>query len=212
MTSTTAEHSTREEAPTQAQVRRGRRTALLLFALGFGPMIIATVMFYTGWLNPDGYSNQGQLITPPVAIQDLGLQGADGNPLEHRFAVEQEDRNWLLMVTAEQCDQACEELLYLARQVNIALGKNANRVDRAAWAGSVPAELDSRWSDDYRRMERLQQTSGDKVWPEGFGSRSEPAIFLVDPLGNVMMKYTSEHTGKQMLKDLKHLLKLSTIG
>ncbi len=212
MTSTTAEHSTRDDAPTPAQVRRGRRTALLLFALGFGPMILATVMFYTGWLNPDGYSNQGQLITPPVAIQDLGLTGADGEPLEQRFAVEQDDRNWLLMVTADQCNQSCEELLYLARQVNIALGKNASRVNRAALVGSVPAELDNRWNDEYRLMERLQQSSANSSWPEALGSRSEPAIFLVDPLGNVMMKYTSEHTGKQMLKDLKHLLKLSTIG
>ena len=212
MTSTTAEHSTRDDAPTPAQVRRGRRTALLLFALGFGPMILATVMFYTGWLNPDGYSNQGQLITPPVAIQDLGLTGADGEPLEQRFAVEQDDRNWLLMVTADQCNQSCEELLYLARQVNIALGKNASRVNRAALVGSVPAELDNRWNDEYRLMERLQQTSASGSWPEALGSRSEPAIFLVDPLGNVMMKYTSENTGKQMLKDLKHLLKLSTIG
>ena len=66
MTSTTAEHSTRDDAPTPAQVRRGRRTALLLFALGFGPMILATVMFYTGWLNPDGYSNQGQAVGTTV--------------------------------------------------------------------------------------------------------------------------------------------------
>lgn len=211
MTSTTAEHSDRDESPTPAQVRRGRRTAMLLFALGFGPMILATIMFYTGWLNPDSYSNEGQLIAPPVAIQDLGLQGADGQPLAQRFAVEQEDRNWLLMVTSAECNQSCEELLYLARQVNIALGKNANRVNRAALVGSVPSELDSRWSDDYRLMERLQAPAG-LDWPKSLGSRSEPAILLVDPLGNIMMKYTDEHTGKQMLKDLKHLLKLSTIG
>ena len=42
------------EGPTPEQARRGRRTAFLLFALGFGPMIVATIMFYTGWLNPAG--------------------------------------------------------------------------------------------------------------------------------------------------------------
>lgn len=211
MTSTTADHSTNGDTPTPAQVRRGRRTALLLFALGFGPMILATVMFYTGWLNPDSYSNEGQLITPPIPVQDLGLLGADGQPLEQRFSVAEDDRSWLLMVTAEQCNQTCEDLLYLARQVNIALGKNANRVNRAALVGSVPQELDSRWSGEYRLMERLQAPAS-LDWPDALGSRSEPAILLVDPLGNIMMKYTDENTGKQMLKDLKHLLKLSTIG
>lgn len=212
MTSTTADHSSSGDTPTPSQVRRGRRTALLLFVIGFGPMILATVMFYTGWLNPEEYSNEGQLITPPVAIGDLALLGHDGKPLEHRFGAEQEDRSWLLMVTADQCNRGCKELLYLARQVNIALGKNANRLNRAALVGSVPAKPGKAWSDEYRLTERLQQAPGSNAWPEALGSRSEPAILLIDPLGNIMMKYTSEHTGKQMLKDLKHLLKLSTIG
>ena len=50
------------DAPTPAQVRRGRRTALLLFAVGFGPLILATVMYYTGWLNPEGISSNGNAV------------------------------------------------------------------------------------------------------------------------------------------------------
>ena len=73
------------------QVRRGRRTALLLFAIGFGPMIFATIMYYTGWLNPAGNSNNGELIQPPAPLAQMQLQGASGNPLVDRFGPDEPD-------------------------------------------------------------------------------------------------------------------------
>ena len=119
----------------------------------------------------------------------------------------------MLMVTAQTCGDDCEQLLYLARQVNIALGKHANRVGRAAWIGEVSPELQQRWDTDYRSMERLQIAPGARpAWPEQANPADAPGILVVDPFGNVMMHYDAEHTGKQMLEDLKHLMKLSQIG
>lgn len=202
-----------EQQPTREQVRRGRRTALLLFAIGFGPMIFATIMFYTGWLNPAGHSNNGVLIQPPVPVSQLHLQDANGQPLTDRFGPKPEGADWMLMVVAGECDADCETLLYLARQVNIALGKNANRVDRAAYLGSMSGDLAGRWQKDYGSMERLQKLDNRQpVWPQGISPGQQPRILLVDPLGNVMMHYGTEHTGNDLLKDLKHLLKLSQIG
>lgn len=213
MTTTTADSVTRRDAPNPEQVRRGRRMALLLFAVGFGPMVLATIMFYTGWLNPAGHSNQGQLLQPVVSVQALNLETREGVPLAERFGADKVDPKWLMLVTAGTCAEACEQLLYLARQVNIALGKNAPRVSRAAWLGTAPAALEARWDDDYRLMERLRIAPGTTpVWPKGINPASEPRILLVDPFGNMMMHFGTEHTGKQMLKDLKHLLKLSQIG
>ena len=142
------------------QVRRGRRTALLLFAIGFGPMIFATIMYYTGWLNPAGNSNNGELIQPPAPLAQMQLQGASGNPLVDRFGPDEPDAEWMMVVVSEQCASECEELLYLARQVNIALGKNANRVNRSAWLGTIPDDLSARWSDEYSSMERLSILEG----------------------------------------------------
>ncbi|HSO99822.1 MAG TPA: hypothetical protein VLN90_00010 [Thioalkalivibrio sp.] len=195
------------------QVRRGRRTALVLFAIGFGPMIFATIMFYTGWLNPSGHSNNGELLQPPAALEQLQLEGANGKPLADRFGPEMADAEWMMMVVAGSCGRDCEELLYRARQVNIALGKNANRVNRSAWLGSVPAELSTRWDDEYSSMERLSIPEGNTAqWPADIDPQQQPRILLVDPFGNIIMHYGTEHTGKDMLKDLKHLLKLSQIG
>ena len=213
MTTTTADSLSHSDGPSPAQVRRGRRTAMLLFAVGFGPMLVATVMFYTGWLNPTGQSNQGQLVQPPVPVAELNLQTAAGNPLQVRFGVDVADPKWLMLVASERCAEDCEQLLYLARQVKVALGKNAPRVGRAAYLGTVPADLERRWSDEYQLMERLQPAAGKTpAWPAGINPEQQPRILLVDPFGNVMMHYGREHTGKQLLKDLKHLLKLSQIG
>lgn len=201
------------ESPTPEQVRRGRRTALLLFAVGFGPMLFATIMFYTGWLNPAGHTNNGTLIQPPVPVQTLSLETASGKPLEQRFGLDKADPQWMLMVVSGHCDSRCEELLYLARQVNIALGKNASRVSRAAALGSIPADLAGRWQQEYSLMERLSPATGTTpAWPAGVNPAREPRILLVDPMGNLMMHYGSGNTGKELLKDLKHLLKISQLG
>lgn len=195
------------------QVRRGRRMALLLFAIGFGPMILATVMYYTGWMNPTGHSNNGELIQPPVAVSELNMLGAEGAPLEQRFGPDLEEPEWMLMVVARDCGATCEDLLYRARQVNIALGKNANRVNRSAWLGNVNQDLAERWSEEYQSMEKLSlPENGEPSWPLGVDPANDPRILVVDPFGNIIMHYGSEHTGKEMLNDLKHLLKLSQIG
>ena len=211
MTDTTAE--LHEAEPTPEQVRRGRRTALLLFAIGFGPMIFATIMYYTGWLHPETRSNHGELIQPAVPVAELNLLDADGDPLQTRFGPQLQEPKWMLMVIAQTCGDDCEQLLYLARQVNIALGKHANRVGRAAWIGEVSPELQQRWDTDYRSMERLQIAPGAQAgWPEQANPAGAPGILVVDPFGNVMMHYDTGHSGKHMLEDLTHLMKLSQSG
>lgn len=195
------------------QVRRGRRMALLLFAVGFGPMIFATVMYYTGWMNPTGHSNHGELIKPSVPVAELQLESADGQPFAERFGPELVEPEWMMLVVADDCGDTCEDLLYRARQVNIALGKNANRVNRSAWVGGMSEDLAARWPEEYSSMERLTLSgSGEPSWPSSVDPKQQPRILVVDPFGNIIMHYGSEHTGKEMLNDLKHLLKLSQIG
>lgn len=203
------EHTPSQRSP--EQVRNGRRMALLLFVVGFGPIIVATAMYYTGWLNPEGFANKGELINPPVSVAALNLRDSDGEPIEDRFGPEIEDPEWVMLVTSPGlCADECQQLLYLARQVNIALGKNANRVNRAAYLEKVPPGLAESMSEEYPSMELL--TTEESAWPDAVAPDSKPRILLVDPFGNIMMRYNSEHIGKDLIKDLKHLLKLSQIG
>ncbi len=195
--------------PTPEQVRRGRRTALLLFAIGFGPIVLATIMYYTGWMNPAGHSNNGTLIQPPVPVAELGLVSADGEPLADRFGPMQDETSWMMLVAAEgPCGDACQQLVYLARQVNTALGKNQDRMQRAAYLPSPPADLSG-----YPEMPLLEAgESGAITWPGEVDLEQAPQIYVIDPFGNVMMRYGVGIDGKAMLEDLKHLMKISQIG
>ncbi|MBS3805119.1 MAG: hypothetical protein KGY54_11255 [Oleiphilaceae bacterium] len=207
-----AEYTNSQRSP--EQVRRGRRMAVLLFFVGFGPIILATAMYYTGWFNPEGFANKGELIHPPVSVAALNLRDSEGEPVEDRFGPDIEDPEWVMLVTSPGlCAEECQQMLYLARQVNIALGKNANRVNRAAYLESIPSDLDEEMREEYPSMALLttEKTAG-SAWPDAVAPDSKPRILLVDPFGNIMMRYNSEHTGKELIKDLKHLLKLSQIG
>jgi hypothetical protein len=205
--------SDQNDGPTPAQTRRGRRTALVLFAVGFGPLVLATLMFYTGWLNPTGHTNHGTLIQPVVSVAQLNLETLSGQPLEARFGADQADPQWLMIVAAGSCERQCEHLLYLARQVNIALGKNASRVARAAVLGEVSTDLAERRDKEYPFMETLVPVQGTKPsWPAGINPAEQPQVLLVDPYGNLMMHYGPNHTGKEILKDLNHLLRISPAG
>ncbi|PAV26916.1 hypothetical protein C8D92_103110 [Tamilnaduibacter salinus] len=194
---------------TPQDIRRGRRIALLLFLVGFGPIVVATIMFYTGWLNPSDRTNKGILIQPPEPVASMGLETAEGRPFESEFGPEVSGSHWTLLITAaDACADACQEMLYLARQVNTALGKNQNRVKRAAWLEQPPADL-----SDYPEMRLLslpEPASAD--WPRGNGPFDAPRAYLVDPFGNVMMQYGPDHSGKDMLEDIEHLMKISQLG
>ncbi len=173
---------------------QNRRSLVILFAIGFVPLIVAwVVFFYFPQLMPSGTTNEGELITPPVNGTEIGLESQLGD--------------WTLIVPVGAiCDADCEERLYLARQVNTALGKEAPRVKRLAlWTdGMAPA---TKIQAEYPNIGSLPVDRGN-LGKLGDLNR----IYLMDPLGNIFMVYTIEKAGKPMLKDIKHLLKISNIG
>jgi hypothetical protein len=216
MTTTVAQQTSQTASPkpmSPQQIRKGRRMGLLLMAVGFGPIILASAMFYGGWLNPAEHTNNGALVTPLVPLSDLQLQTAQGAPLAARFGPTQTSATWLLLVVADNCTEVCQQLLYTTRQTNIALGKYATRVSRGAALTSLPPALAQRWPADFERMERFEPLPAQTpVWPPGVEPTQAPQLLLVDPLGNIMMRYPASVPGGDVLDDLKHLLKISRIG
>lgn len=218
MTTTGAQQNPQVASPspkpmTQQQIHKGRRMALLLLAVGFGPILLATVMFYSGWLNPVAHTNKGTLVTPVLALSNLQLETEQGLPLAGRFGPSQTSAKWLLLVVADDCTEACQQLLYTTRQTNIALGKYATRVSRGAALKTLPPALTQRWLADFDRMERFNPQPGQTpAWPPGVEPAQAPQLLVVDPLGNVMMRYPAGVAGGDVLDDLKHLLKISRIG
>ncbi len=106
-------------------------------------------------------------------------------------------------MTCSDGDNSCEEATRLLRQITIALGKEGHRVARllVQQTGALNAQL----QQGYPALIQLT-SSATEVFNKGQG------IYLVDPLGNIMMYYSKNFVGKELLKDLKKLLKNSNIG
>jgi cytochrome oxidase Cu insertion factor (SCO1/SenC/PrrC family) len=197
------------------------------------PITLATILFQLslGTGRFDSTSN-GALIQPVLDIGELGLVEADGKPAYQTFeqltaGVSPEDyepRPWqLLYFGAASCDAACEERLYFLRQVHIRLGAESTRVQRVyVLTSPPPATVDpatqaylTREQADMRIVHAQPETLRDVL------ARSVPAeedpqaghyIYVMDPVGNIMLYFTPDNDAEQILEDLDRLLDHSSLG
>jgi len=179
--------------------RRKGRLQLLLIVLGvIGPMILATGMYKLQFWVPEGRSYHGELIGNGQSRADLGVQA--------------DEQRWQLLVTApRECAVDCQQLVYLARQVQIGLGRDAGRASHAiATAQPLGTDYDAKLTREYPQLQRypldvstFNKTTGDKAVPQ---------LWIIDPHGNLVLRYDPSVKGKDLLNDLRHLLKLSNIG
>jgi cytochrome oxidase Cu insertion factor (SCO1/SenC/PrrC family) len=203
-------------APDPQVVRRGRRQLLLLAALFFVPLAIAFWMYYgpTGW-RPSGDASKGDLIDPARPLAALALTTADGQRTDAQFL----RGRWSMVYVGDGlCDKRCREALYLTRQTRIALNKDMDRVqrvllvtgrccDRGFLAQEHPDLIVARVDDDASAalLEPFPTYGGVPLADAG-------RVYLVDPLGNLLMSYAPTAPDKALLTDMKKLLRLSHIG
>lgn len=180
---------------------RGKLLALIgLFMLP----IVASVLAYN-FLDLKPTANYGELITPPAAAPTQRLARPDGTP----FTFGDLAGKWILVATdSADCAAACREKLVTMRQVRQALGRNAERVQRVLLADGSRAPPPGAL-DPFPGM--LVALSGERTVPPPFGGDAGH-IYLVDPNGNVMMRWPAAPDARRMLKDLERLLKASQIG
>jgi hypothetical protein len=199
-----------EATPTRP---RSRRMLILLAALFLVPLAVSFYLYYASGWRPGGQVNHGELITPPRALPAVSLATPDGRNTESEFL----RGDWsILYVGAGACDEHCRKALYTIRQVRLALGEKMDRVQRVflytggcceqpffgtEHAGLVAANIDSPAGAELLRE-----------FPEEGAPPATGRIYLVDPLGNLMMNYPPDAPAKGMIEDLKRLLKLSHIG
>lgn len=176
---------------------RGRLQLLLILFVVLGPMILATSMYKLKFWVPDGRSYHGVMIGNGEGRADIGIDA--------------QDERWQLLVSAPgACVEECQQLVYLARQIQVGLGRDASRASHAlAAAQPLAADYQALLGREYPQLQRYPLDAQRYIQKVG---DTAPQLWIVDPHGNLVLRYDAKVKGKHVLDDLRHLLKLSNIG
>lgn len=191
---------------TQAQPRgKGRRMLLLLALVCLAPIVASYVTYY--WFVPDRRVNYGELLPPGPTPRVTGV-GMDGTP----FALSDLRGQWvLLIVTGADCAEACRGALYATRQARTIQGREQDRVVRA-WlrpSGTAAPPTELRDSQPGLVIASAAQADLARLPLDPGGA---PTILLLDPRGNLVLRYGASPDIKRLAADLGRLLRASQIG
>lgn len=207
-------HSESPSAPlSEKMVKRNRFFGFMMILIIIVPMIIAYIMFKTGLGLTGGTTNKGILLTPPQNIQSLILTN-DKSFFSDLYAKNEHGKKWRLVVPVNMsCEEACQNNLYLTRQVHIRLAEKGYRVERViVQLASLSASMQQFLATDHRNIVRVKSSSKDfSQWLSATNApeRVEDVFYLVDQEGFAMMYYNQSHSGQDLLDDIKKLLKFT---
>ena len=185
---------------------------LVVFLL---PLGYAVYLKLTGW-HPKETTNYGNLVVPIIPLNDVKLKTVDGK----EASLKDFEHHWLLVTFGKApCRDACEQNIYKMRQTHIAQGKYQMRVRRLLVLTGDPTTLTKDRFKEYPDMvvvtgpvQGVRDLGRQFVTPDGTALDGKDHIYLVDPLGNLMMSYDADADANGIRKDLSRLLRVSRIG
>lgn len=181
------------------------RAKLLLIASIFLLPIVASFVAYR-YVRPAATSNYGELLLPPATITPHPFGREDGG----RFAFSHLRSRWVLVASdSGACDAGCIAKLTAMRQVRLALGRNATRIERVFVVDDLRAPSSAALAE-FDGMVVAITPPGLQLPPGAANDRAH--IYLVDPRGNVMLRWPAKPEMRRMHRDLERLLKASQIG
>ena len=200
---------TREDAYRDV-IRAGRIKMLLLFLVCAAPVVASYVTFY--FIKPQARINYGELILPVEPLPAAPLHLLDGRPYDLAAL----KGKWVLLtIDGGACATPCVEKLYKMRQVRATQGKDAERLE-TAWLIDDEAQLETQVIRAYDGTHMLR--AGGAPVLKNFTPAAAPGadrhdhIYLIDPLGNLVLRYPKDADPAKMKKDLERLLRYSRIG
>lgn len=184
-------------------VRRRRWTLFALAAITIAPVAASYAIYY---LFPrESTANYGALL-PTTSAPPLAGTRADGTP----FTLADVRGRWvLLLVPGARCGGDCERMLYATRQARTMQGREQARLVRVLVVDGAP-EPPAQRNDDAPATDLVAarvDAGSIRALPG-----TTPAIYVVDPLGNLVLRYGSDPDIKALSRDLGRLLKASRIG
>ncbi len=201
-----------------AHDRRQRRILIGVALMFFAPLALSFYLYYGKAWHPGGRVNAGELIEParplpalslPLAAAANGAGAVQTNPQFLRG-------KWtLLYVQRGRCDDECRRHLYDTRQVRLALDREMDRVQRVFIGDGDCCDLKELLTAHPDLIAVRSSPADDPLMallPQRVGALNSHRVYVVDPLGNLMMFYPADASPKGMLEDMKRLLRLSSIG
>jgi hypothetical protein len=183
---------------------RNLRTVMLLAGLFLVPLLAAFCTYYGGSWRPSEHTNHGELILP---VRQLPRASAAYGAAIFTHA-------WsLVYVGAGDCDDVCKGALYVMQQTRLGLDSDMQRVQRV-FVATGPSAMQESFAKEHSGLIVIHAQGEEtenlvQQFPEADRAH---AIFIVDPLGNLMMRFDTRENPQGLREDLVRLLKLSNIG
>jgi len=189
-----------------------------IWLIALVPLVIAWTMAYTGFGLPGGTKNKGELMpkgmTVPTAL------------------IEAQGSHWGLVVVSDTCNNSCQQQLYRAQQLYIAMGKEAERL-QTVWVSNADRRetedlsVNVKFKDltenanektrtlvevNFQKMAQLNDSRTFNWFNDNKIPWQDHSIFFVDPNGILVLRFNPELSGRDMMSDIKWLLKASRLG
>lgn len=195
----------------RAEKRRSITPLLLMVAVFAAPVIAAWFFYLNPEYLPSGRTNKGELIHPVVTLPpELGLFTPEGAALDRRAL----EGKWTLVYLAGgTCGDLCLERLIAIRQIRLAVGEGQLSVARLlVLTDPMANDLATEMETDFDGMQvALTDAAGGVRLLDllGQGSEALDRVYILDPMGNLMMRYAPDAPAQDTLEDLERLLKAS---
>ena len=178
---------------------------LLIAALCLAPFVAAWIAYY--FVQPRQANNYGELI-PVRPLADPPLRHLDGRA----FRLSELKGKWIMLqLDRADCAEACRAKLYSMRQVRLAQGREMDRIERV-WLILDDAPLDTMLMREYDGTRMLRAGASPILGELPAAGRVSDHIYLIDPLGNLMLRFPKGADPDRIRKDLARLLRVSRIG
>jgi cytochrome oxidase Cu insertion factor (SCO1/SenC/PrrC family) len=188
---------------------KGNWKLFLVIAICAAPMIVSYLTYYV--IKPQARTNYGTLLDPRLhPMPPLDPKAPDGTPVP----LSSLKGKWIMLQAGgAECDARCKTKLFEMRQLRLTQGKNMGRIERI-WLITDDKPLDNELMHEYEGTYFLRaKATAVQGWLPVEGSTSaSDHIYLIDPLGNLMMRFPKDADPNKIKKDLTRLLMASSIG
>jgi cytochrome oxidase Cu insertion factor (SCO1/SenC/PrrC family) len=191
------------------QKKIGRSKLYLVIAICAAPLIMSYVTYFL--IKPTARTNYGTLLDPrqyPIPDLHSVLQGGAAQGLDAYKG------KWIMLqVSGSDCQAACQHALFAMRQLRLMQGKEMDRIERVLLVpDQQPMETTLIREYDGMHILRVDAAALNAWLPAEPGTTVQDRLYLIDPLGNLMMRYPVDAEPAKVKKDLTKLLTASSIG